>query len=339
MGWRLKVKLRSSLTSEYGPRGWANKQSISLPVGDKVFLFENISGCFLLLYERGVDVYGNFYSFLKNGLEKKELCVLAYDSHGGKLHPEHVFGEHISKGMFYPFPFVKKNTKELKMFNEELCAAYREIPKNYHALRLVADFNYLPKHIVDKALVYIREMVRKKNEKICLPGSNRKIHFPLRSMIALEVETLNYDKTKELFGLFENIVISARNEYQMSFLNFRQRRANLIQAETVSRETLEHFVKSHLETIILALLLQNPLCGYYVIQSIYQRYSTFLSQGTVYPILYSLQRGGLLEVSKPVGSRAKIYSLTEKGIELAHRRIEDFKRCESFLLESMSFKK
>lgn len=293
-----------------------------------------------MLYERDVEVYGTFLSFLEIGLERRELCFFAYDNSSGKVHPEQVFGEDISKGAFRMFPIVRRNAEEFKRLNHKLCATYKEIPRSYRALRLVADFSSLPSsRATDEVLNCVRGIVRKKDEKIRLLGNRGKVHFPLRAMIAFEAETLNDDNIKELLGLCENMLISSRNEHRMSFLNFRQKSADLIHVETVSRETLEHFVKSHLKTLVLALLLRNPMCGYDVIHSIYQRYHTFLSQGTVYPLLYSLQRGGLLEVSKSEGSRAKVYSLTGEGEELAHRQIDDFKRAQSLLLESMEFKK
>lgn len=317
----------------------ATKHSISLPISDKVFLFDNIADSFLLLYERDVEVYGTFFSFLEIGLRREELCFFAYDNSSRKLYLERAFREDISKGAFQLFPIVNKRAMELKRLNDKLRATYKEIPKNYHALRLVADFSSLPNsRTADEVLNCIRGIMRKKDEKIRL-GNRGEVHFPLRAMFAFEVETLNDDNIKELLGLCENMLISARSERRMSFLNFRQKSADLIHVETVPRETLEHFVKSHLETLVLALLLRNPMCGYDVIQSIYQRYHTFLSQGTVYPLLYSLQRGGLLEVSKSEGSRAKVYSLTEQGEELARRRVDDFKRAQSLLLESMEFKK
>lgn len=331
---------RRRVNIEDGQEHVATKQSISLPVSDKVFLFDNIADSFLLLYERDVEVYGTFFSFLEIGLERGELCFFAYNNSSWKLYPERVFGEDISKGAFRLFPIVNKNAKGLKMLNDKLRATYKEIPKNYRALRLVADFSSLPNsHTTDEVLNCVRGIMRKKDEKIRLLENSGEVHFPLRAIIAFEVETLNDDNIKELSGLCENVLISARNEHRMSFLNFRQKSADLIHVETVSRETLEHFVKSHLKTLVLALLLRNPMCGYDVIQSIYQRYHTFLSQGTVYPLLYSLQRGGLLKVSKSEGSRAKVYLLTEQGEERARRQVDDFKRAQSLLLESMEFKK
>ena len=37
-----------------------------------------------------------------------------------------------------------------------------------------------------------------------------------------------------------------------------------------------------------------PMCGYDIIKTIFIEYKVFLSQGTVYPILYSLVEQGLL---------------------------------------------
>lgn len=318
----------------------ATNHFISLPTSDKVFLFDNIADSFLLLYERGVEVYGTFFSFLEIGLKREALCFFAYSESNRKLYLERAFREDISKGAFQLFPLVNKRAMEFKRLNDKLRAAYKKIPKNYHALRLVADFgSLLNSRTTDEVLNCVRGIMRKKDEKNRLLGNGGEVHFPLQAMIAFEVGTLNDDNIKELSGLCKNMLISTRNEHWMSFLNFRQKSADLIHVETVSRETLEHFVKSHLETLVLSLLLRNPMCGFDVIQSIDRRYHTFLSQGTVYPLLYALRRDGLLEVSKSEGSRAKVYSLTKQGEELTRRQVDDFKRAQSFLLESMEFKK
>ena len=144
------------------------------------------------------------------------------------------------------------------------------------------------------------------------------------------------DAVKELMKLHDSVVISARNEYTMSMLNFHGGEVpESPSVETLPRDALERFVKRHLETLVLSMLRENRMCGYDVIRTIYQRYHTFLSQGTVYPLLYSLESKGLLKVVQSDSPRSKVYALTEQGEEIAKARINDFISAQKYLLESI----
>jgi DNA-binding PadR family transcriptional regulator len=105
--------------------------------------------------------------------------------------------------------------------------------------------------------------------------------------------------------------------------------------ETLPRQTLARFVKRHFETIVLSMLQRNPMCGYDAIKLIYQRYHTFLSQGTVYPLFYSLQRRGLVKVVDGGSPRSKVYALTEEGGRVARDEIDGFISAQRYLLESI----
>jgi DNA-binding PadR family transcriptional regulator len=73
-------------------------------------------------------------------------------------------------------------------------------------------------------------------------------------------------------------------------------------------------VKHFLDTIILETLkLQSPLSGYDFMEIVNVRFSFMISSGTIYSVLYHLERDGLLKGEISDGRRA--YSLTEKGQE------------------------
>lgn len=65
--------------------------------------------------------------------------------------------------------------------------------------------------------------------------------------------------------------------------------------EVASANTLEEFVKRHLETIVLSLPRERQMCGYDIIKSIHRKYHTPLSQGTVYPLLYDMEDEGIIK--------------------------------------------
>ena len=93
----------------------------------------------------------------------------------------------------------------------------------------------------------------------------------------------------------------------------------------------EKFVKENLERIVLSLIEHQPLCGYDIIKTIFQRFSIPVSHGRVYPLLYSLEGRGMLKSEIQKGARIKVYSLTEQGTELIKSRSEEFKKVKKYL--------
>jgi DNA-binding PadR family transcriptional regulator len=85
-------------------------------------------------------------------------------------------------------------------------------------------------------------------------------------------------------------------------------------------------VRGHLDGLVLAVLATGPAHGYALIETLRERSGGFFSlpEGSVYPALHRLERGGLVESSwsQEGGRRRRVYALTEKGREaaLANRR-------------------
>jgi DNA-binding PadR family transcriptional regulator len=85
-------------------------------------------------------------------------------------------------------------------------------------------------------------------------------------------------------------------------------------------------LKGHLDALILAVLSSGELHGYAIIAELKARSGGELSlpEGTVYPALHRLERGGLLTSSWSDGARKRrVYKLTASGRrELGTRRTE-----------------
>src|SRR3989337_2094370 len=66
-----------------------------------------------------------------------------------------------------------------------------------------------------------------------------------------------------------------------------------------------------MELLILAEMKKGALSGYDVIGLVHKKFDVFVSSGTVYSLLYSLERDGLI---KGVwDDRKRVYELSEKG--------------------------
>jgi DNA-binding PadR family transcriptional regulator len=73
----------------------------------------------------------------------------------------------------------------------------------------------------------------------------------------------------------------------------------------------EKIIKNFMDTIILAELRSGPISGYDAITFIHTKYGFLVSSGTIYSMLYSLERNGL--ISGINEERKRVYKLTEKG--------------------------
>lgn len=87
----------------------------------------------------------------------------------------------------------------------------------------------------------------------------------------------------------------------------------------------ENIVKSNIEIVVLSMLSERPMSGYDIIKEIFSKYNVFLSQGTVYPLLYSLKDNGILQAEFRKGDmRTKIYRPTVEGAEIIENKIDGF---------------
>lgn len=73
----------------------------------------------------------------------------------------------------------------------------------------------------------------------------------------------------------------------------------------------ERMIKNFMDVIIMAELLKSPLSGYDVISYIHSKFNLLVSSGTVYSLLYSLERNELVEGTWD--EKKRIYRLTDKG--------------------------
>jgi DNA-binding PadR family transcriptional regulator len=73
----------------------------------------------------------------------------------------------------------------------------------------------------------------------------------------------------------------------------------------------ERIIKNFMDIIIMTELRNGSLSGYDVISYIHNKFNLLVSSGTVYSLLYSLERNGLVEGIWE--ERKRVYKLTAKG--------------------------
>ena len=79
------------------------------------------------------------------------------------------------------------------------------------------------------------------------------------------------------------------------------------------RNMHRRIVRNFLDVLILAEMRKGPLSGYDVMTFVHDRFRFLVSSGTIYSVLYSLERNGL--ISGASTQRKRMYRLTDKGKE------------------------
>jgi DNA-binding PadR family transcriptional regulator len=69
-------------------------------------------------------------------------------------------------------------------------------------------------------------------------------------------------------------------------------------------------VRNFLDVLILAEMREGPLSGYDVMPFVHDRFRFLVGSGTIYSVLYSLERNGL--ISGASMQRKRVYRLTDK---------------------------
>jgi DNA-binding PadR family transcriptional regulator len=91
----------------------------------------------------------------------------------------------------------------------------------------------------------------------------------------------------------------------------------------------EKVIKSFMDTIIMAELQNGPLSGYDVITYIHNKFGFLVSSGTVYSLLYALERNGLVEGVWI--ERKRVYKLTGKGAKTIETILNSQDKIRSFM--------
>jgi DNA-binding PadR family transcriptional regulator len=87
---------------------------------------------------------------------------------------------------------------------------------------------------------------------------------------------------------------------------------NVLHAQKdVVNEIYGRFLREFMDLLIMVKMREAKSSGYDIMSHFHHRYDLLVSPGTVYSVLYSMEREGLIKADGIDGKR--IYSLTEKG--------------------------
>ncbi len=87
-------------------------------------------------------------------------------------------------------------------------------------------------------------------------------------------------------------------------------------------------LKGHLDLLLLSVVARTPGHGYAIAQALRARSAALidLAEGTLYPALHRLERGGLIagRWSEVNGRRRRVYQLTAKGERALMRKHQEW---------------
>lgn len=88
-------------------------------------------------------------------------------------------------------------------------------------------------------------------------------------------------------------------------------------------------LKGHLDLLLLSTLAHRPAHGYGLVEALRGRSEGAfdLGEGTMYPALYRLERGGLVASSWKVvgGRRRRVYRVTRRGRKALERQLAEWR--------------
>jgi len=96
----------------------------------------------------------------------------------------------------------------------------------------------------------------------------------------------------------------------MTEQDYIQRGGRSLESEVLKRMH-RRIVKSFMDILILAELRNSAMSGYDIIAYIHNKFGILVSSGTVYSLLYSMERDNLIRGIW--AKRKRVYELTEKG--------------------------
>lgn len=104
----------------------------------------------------------------------------------------------------------------------------------------------------------------------------------------------------------------------------------------ISREMHERIVKGFLDVAIMTKLMDgDPMSGYDVITFVHKKFGILLSSGSVYSVLYSIERNGLVRGMR--SKRKRVYKLTDRGektIKVVINLVEEIQNTVKLLIVS-----
>lgn len=209
--------------------------------------------------------------------------------------------------------------KGMKFIREEdiphIMESVEEFIRPGKSCRILIDFGFIRGSQVDVALVLIEKLNEIKDK-------------PISVLVGMNIKFLKQEEVDGFLKMGGNFLLDQKkfgNSIVYSDL------LDNLKIDVISGTNIEQYVKKSLNLIVLSFLYQNPMSGFDVIKSILKNFNVQLSQGTVYPILYSLEEKGFVETRLRKDNKTKIYDHTEEGLRYIKVKMKEYLKAQEMI--------
>lgn len=291
------------------------KEYMSVSTQNRTIIFSEVrrGDRLLFMYGSGIDVGQPFHSFIRGGLEMGDLCVYATNANDARFYPQHIFEEHIRTGRLNVLDMGEDCDHRL------LEGIRNHVGSATNDMRLLIDFgNRVNSENINNILDFEKGIISSNPSMI--------------TVNAVHTDSMGCQLASEFMKIHTKLIISTQNESTAVLPVFYDTGPEHVPSlEIFSQDTVDHFVKKNLETIILCMLQRKPACGYDIIREIVARYNVLMSQGTVYPLMYSLKKREILRIEEGP-TKARVYVPTDHGREVIKNRLNEIAKTYSYLI-------
>lgn len=202
----------------------------------------------------------------------------------------------------------------LHEFKSQLEKYFGEMEKNGNPFLLIADWSNVDLNKCDVFLPFLEGLI-KKSQGLNPPGWKRrygdvKHKTPFMMVNAFETSNLDEGFMQQLIGLHQRVYLLQENMNTFFLPTVSPSLGSIFPKQHVlPQNALEKLLKDNLELVALLLLQKGDKSGYQVLKELAGHFHCILSQGTLYPLLYQLEKEGKV-VKKNGKGREVIYSLS-----------------------------
>lgn len=283
------------------------KGTISYNLGENI-LFDNITHGenYLLFYVNTNNHKHIIQNFMRQMANKKSILV--YISHKtNQLN----FTFDVRN---YFFNVMSDNI--IQDLKSQLEKYFSEMEKNNTALFIIADWANIDSKNCKTFIPFLESLINK-SQGLNPPGWKRKHEkirhkTPFLLVNAFDAANLNAEFIQELTKMHSRVYFLQEN-LSTFFLPAISPSLQTIfpKQHILPQNLLEKLVKDNLELIVLLFLEDGDNSGYQILKDVAKHFHCILSQGTLYPLLYQLEKEN--KISKKNGKgREIVYSLTEE---------------------------
>lgn len=284
------------------------KGTICYNLGENI-LFDKIEHGenFLILYSNTNAHKQIFQNFMRQIKDKNSIAFFV----------SHSKDELNSSSYVRKFIFNNINEQVIQDLRSQLDECFREVEENSKTMLLIADWSNADLSGCETFLPFLKEII-KKSQGLNPPRWKRKYRgiqykTPFFLINAFEAAGLDGEFTQELAKMHKRVYLLQENLNTFLLPAISPLQETIFPKHHVlPQKLLEKLVKENLELVMLLFLEDGDKSGYQILKDIAKHFHCILSQGTLYPLLYKLEKEKKITKLNGKG-REVVYSLSEEA--------------------------